>query len=99
MDTVELLVGDLDARTESYRRAVTLDGLDPSGPRATLGCDGTPIVTLTHTPDRPPLRRHDAGLYHAAIVFPDRAALAAAVMSMAGHAGHLYDTSPPRAGS
>ncbi len=54
MDTVELLVGDLDAQTEFYRRAVTLDVLDQSGPRATLGRDGIPIVTLTHTPDLPP---------------------------------------------
>ncbi len=70
MDTVELLVADLDAQTEFYRRAVTLDVLDQSGPRATLGRDGNPIVTLTHTPDLPPFRRHDAGLYHTAIAFP-----------------------------
>lgn len=91
MDTVELLVGDLDAQTAFYRDAVTLDILDQSGERATLGRDGIPIVTLTHTPDLPPFRRADAGLYHTAIAFPDRAALAAAVMSMAQRAGHLYE--------
>lgn len=91
MDTVELLVGDLDAQTEFYRRAVTLDVLDQSGARATLGRDGIPIMTLTHTPDLPPFDRRDAGLYHTAIAFPDRAALSTAVLSMARQAPHLYE--------
>jgi len=90
MDTVELLVGDLDAQTAFYRDAVSLQVLDQSGARATLGRDGIPIVTLTHTPDLPPVDRRAAGLYHTAIAFPDRAALAAAVLSMAQRAGHLY---------
>ena len=90
MDTVELLVGDLDGQTAFYRDAVTLDVLEQSGARVTLGRDGIPIVTLTHTPDLPPVDRYAAGLYHTAIAFPDRAALAAAVLSMAQRAAHLY---------
>ena len=90
MDTVELLVGDLDGQTAFYRDAVTLDVLEQSGARATLGRDGIPIVTLTHTPDLPPVDRYAAGLYHTAIAFPDRAALAAAVLSMAQRAANLY---------
>jgi catechol 2,3-dioxygenase len=90
MDTVELLVGDLDAQTAFYRDAVTLEVLDQSGARATLGRHGVPIVTLTHMPGLPPVDRNAAGLYHTAIAFPDRTALAAAVLSMAQHAGHLY---------
>ena len=90
MDTVELLVGDLDGQTAFYRDAVTLDVLEQSGARVTLGRDGIPIVTLTHTPDLPPVDRYAAGLYHTAIAFPDRAALAAAVLSMAQRAADLY---------
>ena len=64
--------------------------LEQSGARATLGRDGIPIVTLTHTPDLPPADRHAAGLYHTAVAFPDRAALAATVLSMAQRAADLY---------
>lgn len=91
MDTVELLVGDLDAQTAFYRDAVTLDVLDESRDRATLGREGIPIVTLVHTPDLPPFDRSGAGLYHTAIAFPDRAALSAAVVSMAQRAASMYE--------
>lgn len=91
MDTVELLVGDLDAQTAFYRDAVSLEVLDQSGAQATLGRDGIPIVALTHAPELPPFDRHGAGLYHTAIAFPDRAALSAAVMSMARRAGDTFE--------
>lgn len=90
MDTVELLVGDLDAQTAFYRDAVALELLNESGTQATLGRSGTPVVTLTHTPDLPPFDRSGAGLYHTAIAFPDRVSLSAAVMKMAQHPSHVY---------
>lgn len=91
MDTVELLVADLDGQTEFYHSAVSLDVLAQSGDRATLGRQGVPILTLAHTPDLPPADRHGAGLYHTAIAFPDRAALSAAVLSMAQNAAHTFE--------
>lgn len=85
MDTVELLVGDLDAQTAFYRDAVALEVLDQAHARATLGRGGVPVVTLTHTPDLPLFDHHGAGLYHTAIAYPDRASLSGAVVSMAKH--------------
>ncbi|MFG6474770.1 VOC family protein [Microbacterium sp. P06] len=93
MDTVELLVGDLDAMTAFYRDAVTLDVLDQSGPTATLGRHGLPIMVLRHSPDLPGRNARGAGLYHTAVVFQDEARLAASLASMAQRAAHLYEGS------
>lgn len=90
MDTVELLVGDLDSQTAFYRDAIGLEVLNESGAHVTLGRAGVPIVTLTHAPDLPPFDHSGAGLYHTAIAFPDRVSLSAAVMKMAQHPSHLY---------
>lgn len=93
MDTVELLVSDLDAMTEFYRRAVTLDVLDQAGPTATLGRGGVASIVLRQDKDLPGRDSRGAGLYHTAIVFQDQARLAAALASMAQHAGRLYEGS------
>jgi len=82
MDTVELLVHDLDAMTEFYRQAVTLDVLDQSGPTATLGSGDVPSIVLRQGSDLPSPDRHGAGLYHTAIVFQDQARLAMALASL-----------------
>ncbi|ALJ19601.1 VOC family protein [Microbacterium sp. No. 7] len=93
MDTVELLVRDLDTMTAFYQRAVTLDVLDQSGPTATLGRGGLPAMVLRQEKDLPRPSGRGAGLYHTAIVFEDRRRLAAALASMAQQAGHLYEGS------
>lgn len=93
MDAVELLVHDLDAMTEFYRRAVTLDVLDQSGPTATLGSGGIASIVLRQEKDLPTADRNGAGLYHSAILFEDRARLATALASMATNASHLYQGS------
>jgi catechol 2,3-dioxygenase len=97
MDTVELLVRDLDAMTAYYRHAVTLDVLDQAGATATLGRGGVPIMVLRQERDLPPANPRGAGLYHTAIVFEDERRLAASLASMAqrvpetftGSADHL----------
>lgn len=93
MDTVELLVRDLDGMTTFYREAVTLDVLDQSGPTTTLGRGGLPIMVLRHSPDLPGRNARGAGLYHTAIVFQDETRLAASLASMAQRAAHLYEGS------
>lgn len=93
MDTVELLVRDLDAMTDFYSGAVTLDVLDQSGATATLGRGGVPAVTLRQEKDLPGFDPRGAGLYHTAILFQDRTRLAAALASMAERAGALYQGS------
>lgn len=93
MDTVELLVRDLDAMTDFYQRAVTLDVLDQSGPTATLGRGGVAAVVLRQEKDLPGADRRGAGLYHTALLFQDQSRLAGALASMAEHAGRLYQGS------
>lgn len=93
MDTVELLVRDLDAMTDFYQRAVTLDILDQSAATTTLGRGGVAAVVLRQEKDLPGADRRGAGLYHTALLFQDQSRLAGALASMAEHAGHLYQGS------
>jgi catechol 2,3-dioxygenase len=83
MGPVTLRVGDLDAMTRYYRDAVALQVLDEAGPRVTLGRGTTPVVILEHAPELKHASPRDAGLFHTAILFETKEALAAAVYSVA----------------
>jgi catechol 2,3-dioxygenase len=83
MGAVILNVADLDAMTAYYRDAVGLDVLDASGPRVTLGRGAREVVVLEHSPELRHAAPREAGLFHTAILFDSRAALAAAVYSVA----------------
>jgi len=96
MSAVTLLVGDLDAMTAYYRDALALtvlaqdagarpSGATGSGASVVLGRGTTPVVVLRHTPGLPASSRHQAGLFHTAVLFEDEAALAAAVLRAARH--------------
>ncbi|GCE77910.1 VOC family protein [Cellulomonas biazotea] len=98
MDAVTLLVGDLDRQLAFYRDTLALSVLDAPGDRfgehrpdaVTLGRGSTPLVVLRHTPDLPPAQRGAAGLFHTAILFDDRAGLAATLASVAQRAPESY---------
>lgn len=90
MNTVELLVRDLDVLTAYYQDAVTLDVLDQSGATATLGRGGVPVMVLRQERDLPGADPHGAGLYHTAIVFEDERRLAASLASMAQRVPQTY---------
>jgi len=83
MGPVTLRVGDLDAMTAYYRDAVALQVIDQAGPRVTLGRGTTPVVILEHAPELKHASPRDAGLFHTAILFETKEALAAAVYSVA----------------
>lgn len=83
MGAVTLNVADLDAMTAYYRDGVGLDVLAADGSRVTLGRPGRALLTLEATPDLRRASPGQAGLFHTAIVFDTRAALAAAVFSVA----------------
>ncbi|MDQ2661763.1 MAG: VOC family protein [Actinomycetota bacterium] len=83
MGAVTLRVGDLDAMIRYYRDGVTLQLLSHDGPIAVLGRGTTPIVILEHAPELRQASPRDAGLFHTAIVFDTREALATAVYSVA----------------
>jgi len=84
MGAVELLVRDLDTMLRYYRDVIALDHISSEGTTHVLGRHGVPTVTLTHSPDLPAFDRSGAGLFHTAVVFGTRAALAAAVARVAG---------------
>ncbi|WP_442922569.1 VOC family protein, partial [Microbacterium sp. Leaf351] len=90
MGAVTLLVGDLDAMTRYYRDVVTLEVLTAEGDTVTLGRAGRPIVILRHDPSLRHAPAGSAGLFHTAILFESRAALAAALYSVARHAPQTF---------
>jgi catechol 2,3-dioxygenase len=77
---VELAVADLDRAREFYERSVGLRTLQSAGGRASLGPEGGPaILELVADPDAPPRPPGTTGLFHFAILVPDRRDLAAAL--------------------
>ncbi|GAB3613037.1 VOC family protein [Humibacter ginsengisoli] len=86
MGAVTLLVGDLDAMTSYYRDAVSLRVLAADGDRVVLGRGTTPVMVLQYSPELHHAAPRSAGLFHTAILFESREALAAAVYSVASHA-------------
>jgi catechol 2,3-dioxygenase len=97
MGAVELRVRDLDTMLTYYRDVIALDHILTEGKNHVLGRHGVPTVTLTHSPNLPAFNRRGAGLFHTAVLFETRAALAAAVARVAqsgigrftGSADHL----------
>jgi catechol 2,3-dioxygenase len=97
MGAVTLRVADLDAMIAYYRDGVTLDLLRHDGPVAVLGRGTTPVVILQHAPELRHASPRDAGLFHTAVLFDSREALATAIFSVAsrypgtftGSADHL----------
>ncbi|HWK20619.1 MAG TPA: VOC family protein [Microbacteriaceae bacterium] len=83
MGAVTLRVADLDAMTAYYRDAVGLDVLREDLSSMVLGRGEQEVVILQHAPELRHAGRHEAGLYHTAILFDTPAALAASVYSVA----------------
>ncbi|RFA17964.1 VOC family protein [Subtercola boreus] len=86
MGPVTLRVGDLDGMIRYYRDGVTLDLLSHDGPVAVLGRGTVPVIILQHAPELRNPEPRSAGLYHSAVLFESREALAAAVYSVAAFA-------------
>lgn len=97
MGAVTLRVGDLDAMTVYYRDAVGLVVQSSTPDSVTLGRRSVAILRLEHAPQLRHAGLWAAGLFHTAILFDTREALAAAVYSIAtrhpgsftGSADHL----------
>lgn len=99
MGPVTLLVGDLDLQLRYYRDVLGLNVVERPDERiegvgrpdvVVLGRGSTPVMVLRHTPDLPPTSRSQAGLFHTAILFDTREALAATLASVATHAPQTY---------
>ena len=90
MGRVSLDVADLDALTTFYRDVLLLQVLDERPSEVDLGRGTQTLVTLRHRPDLPKGERRSAGLFHTALLHPDRASLAATLASVAVNAPQLY---------
>lgn len=90
MGSVSLDVGDLDAMTDFYKDVILLDVLTASGDVVELGRDRQTLIRLRHRPGLPRAERRTAGLFHTALLHPDRASLAKTLASVAVHAPQLY---------
>ncbi len=80
---VHLTVSDLDGSVAFYERALGLQRHDRAGEVATLGAGGEDLLVLVEEAGAGPGGRH-AGLFHFALLYPDRQELARAVLRLAG---------------
>jgi catechol 2,3-dioxygenase len=73
---VRLRVADIDALSEFYERVIGLRAVERDRSLARLGPDGgEPLVELVSSPTAPPAPGFSTGLFHLAILVPDRAEL------------------------
>ena len=85
MGAVTLDVADLDAMTRYYTEGVGLKVLATGPGEVSVGRGMVPSLVLRHSAALRHASRSAAGLYHTAVLFDSRAALAAAVYSVATH--------------
>src|SRR6185436_7444198 len=77
---VRLRVADIDALSEFYERVVGLRSVDREGDLARLGPEGgEPLIELASAPTASPAPSFSPGLFHLAILVPDRPELARAL--------------------
>jgi catechol 2,3-dioxygenase len=92
---VTLKVASLERSVEFYTQMIGLKVLRQKRGGAVLGAGARAIVALEEVSGARPLVRNATGLYHAAILFPDRHALAVKISQLAkanypyGYSDHL----------
>jgi catechol 2,3-dioxygenase len=72
---VELTVSDLDASLTYYREAIGLDLLEREDGHGRVGANGHPLLVLVEEPGARPAHGY-TGLYHFALLVPERTSLA-----------------------
>jgi catechol 2,3-dioxygenase len=75
MGAVELTVSDLARSLEYWRESIGLEQTGEDGGQVSLGTGGEALVTLVEEPGAQPARHH-TGLFHVALLLPERADLA-----------------------
>jgi len=91
---VRLRVADIDTLTEFYERVVGLHAVERDGDLARLGPDGgEPLVELVSAPGAPEAPSFSTGLFHLAILVPDRAELARSLRRVGGAGWRLTGAS------
>lgn len=82
--TVTLTVRDLSRSADFYARALGLEKLHSDGSEAVMGAGNRALVRLIADPAARERTPREAGLFHTAILLPDRAALGAWVHHASG---------------
>lgn len=85
MGAVTLTVANLDTMVDYYHRGIGLTVLEQTGPVATLGRAGRPLLHLHQDGSLKHASPNAAGLFHTAFLFETKSELAAAVYSVAKH--------------
>ena len=82
--TVRLRVADVDDLTAFYERVIGLEVVERAGGLVRLGTEGgEPVIELVSAPDAPSAPGFSTGLFHFAILVPDRAELARSLRRVA----------------
>jgi catechol 2,3-dioxygenase len=91
---VRLRVADLDHLAAFYERVIGLDAVKREGDLARLGpVGGEPLIELVSAPGAPPAPSFSTGLFHLAILVPDRAELARSLQRLTGAGWRLTGAS------
>ena len=91
---VRLRVADIDDLAAFYERVIGLRGVERDGDLARLGPEGgEPLIELVSAPDGPPAPSFSTGLFHLAILVPDRAELARSLQRAASAGWRLTGAS------
>jgi catechol 2,3-dioxygenase len=91
---VRLRVADLDDLTTFYERVIGLEAIERDGDVTRLAAaDGEPLIELVGAPDAPRAPSFSTGLFHLAILVPNRAELARSVKRVAGAGWRLTGAS------
>jgi catechol 2,3-dioxygenase len=80
--TVTLKVADLTRSLQFYTKLIGLEVFRQGDGSAVLGAGNRPILALEEVPGASRLARNATGLYHAAILFPDRHSLAVKIAQL-----------------
>jgi len=91
---VRLRVADIDDLTAFYERVVGLRAAAGDGDVVRLGPEGgEPVIELVSAPSAPPAPSFSTGLFHLAILVPDRAELARSLRRLASAGWRLTGAS------
>lgn len=93
LGAVRLRVRDLETEARFYRETLGLREQQRTRAGVTLSAaDDTPLLVLEHVADAPRRPARTTGLYHFALLFPDRPSLGAAIRDVAAadHAFHGF---------
>ena len=91
---VRLRVADIDALTTFYERVVGLQAVERDGDVVRLGPEGgEPLIELVAAPEAPPAPSFSTGLFHLAILVPDRPELARSLRRVGGAGWRLTGAS------